>query len=223
MQHTATDEYGYAQVWLDGSGPFPGTLTRERVYEQVQTAGQMVKPDPAWSHTDPAGHYHAYTRLDEPLVDDSLPTLRRDVRHVPCDGVHFGLYAPEVPCDGTSEVHWMCQGCGAEVEPGVIPDGSSPSLLTEDSWEVRVDAVTGTPASLTLSFMPGLQRMVSVRAVVGPADGEQVRPLLTLFGFLAVADAETTFADGEGRTRLSLTGALHHQPVVLPGGVTARR
>jgi hypothetical protein len=91
-------------------------------------------PDPAWTFTDSAGHFHAYDS------DGKLPTLSAVLTHVDCDGSCGGI------CDGDgySRTERQCPLCDEYVVPAtrrglVRVDTRSDPLMTIE--------VTG-PASL---------------------------------------------------------------------------
>lgn len=95
-------------VSIDGSDFLPCDVLIEQNIEYV-TSAYASKPDPKWSFTDGAGHFHAFTKAKD---RSELPTLR----------------AEEVPCDGAcgdpedTVTVYRCIICGETVEPGYIPD-----------------------------------------------------------------------------------------------------
>jgi hypothetical protein len=74
-----------------------------------------VRPDPTWTHTDPAGHTHQWVDHDGMLA---VPTVRRERVHRPCDGSCGGVCGGE----GWDETVLYCTGCDAQVEPRFTPD-----------------------------------------------------------------------------------------------------
>lgn len=81
---------------------YSGTLTVQQ--EGIAVEGRTSKPNPEWTHTDEAGHWHAWSG------DGRLPTL--DSRPVPCDGM----------CGdpGHTDTEWFCPLCQEVVKPWYV-------------------------------------------------------------------------------------------------------
>ena len=98
----------------DGSR-FPARVNREVEVKRVRS-DRAVLPDPRWTLTDPSGHPHRWDLSDK--NEPKLPTLRREDRHVECDG----SCGSQWDCDGYDIDVYFCRECGAEIEPQYIPD-----------------------------------------------------------------------------------------------------
>jgi hypothetical protein len=99
-----------------------------------------VKRDPSWTQTDPAGHVHRWT-------EDGIPTAVCRSVHVACDNGDCTLSGP---CEGTDVDWWACALCGAEVQPGYVPD-----------WHARSvgDRIIVGPATATVTVAVSTARL----------------------------------------------------------------
>lgn len=119
------------EITLNSGTPMPGELHIEVDIITVESA-TATKPDPTWTHTDAAGHWHAYDN------DGKLPTLEPRTRHVDCDGIHdFGDQADE-DCDGYDVTDWHCRICGEQVEPKRLPDRGPREIPGRKHWWVQL-------------------------------------------------------------------------------------
>lgn len=124
---------------IDNGPAIPAELTVET--EQIDvTPSVETKPDPKWTYTDPAGHFHAWTDSGE------LPTLTTRTEHVPC--------GDDDCCEGYDEPYYVCAICGVEVEPGTIT--TTPSSRRYEpgrkSWTVKVQGhVTAERVSVRIA------------------------------------------------------------------------
>lgn len=91
---------------VNGIGLFALSLTASTDAEFFDA--QM--PDPTWTFTDGAGHFHAYDSAGK------LPTLGRVVTHLDCDGTCGGV------CDGEgySKIEYQCPLCDEYVKPRTV-------------------------------------------------------------------------------------------------------
>ena len=110
-----------ANAYIDGTGV-------ERVELRIDTeridvsSDRATKPDPQWTFSDAAGHFHAWAS------DGKLPTL--EPYQVPCDGM---CRDPE----HTITVY-RCRICKASVEPAVVSDAGPRSMAGRTSYSVTV-------------------------------------------------------------------------------------
>ena len=149
-----------ATVTLNGAGPFPCEIEMSQESETV--SGTVTKPDLEWTHTDAAGHFHAFTE------DGKLPTLRE--KRVPCDGMCGD--------SGHTVVAYYCRICDDPIETvwryareeTVVP-GPVHVTIRVELWE-----------SSEIGF--ALFQTVSVRARVG--NGKE------LFGVGTVSEHDWT-------------------------------
>ncbi len=114
-------------VTINDGTPVAGELDIQTELIDI-TSSTATKPDPAWEHIDPAGHFHAYDR------DGKLPTLVARSRHVACNG---GC-GDEGECEGYDVTDFYCLICDAEVQPKRIPDTEPKSAPGLTTWEVSV-------------------------------------------------------------------------------------
>lgn len=135
---------------IDG-GPFlSAQLTVDQEITLVRSS-TAVKPDHAWSETDPAGHVHRFAD-----GSDKVPSALKLSRPVPCDGSCGGACEGE----GASVPVWTCFQCGANVTPRFVPDynartfgvpvrGPMQWTLTLEEFSTR-PLVPATPGSYRL-------------------------------------------------------------------------
>ncbi len=129
-------------VSINGGPPLPAGL--KVTQEQIDVSTNLPRPDPRWTASDTAGHFHAVS------ADGSYPTLVKKVEHRDCDGECGG----ECEGDGYDVTVWTCRLCGEAVTPGMAPGphyGSTPGRL---SWTIHFDG-------------PALDGEVSVRYDAG--------------------------------------------------------
>ncbi len=131
-------------------------------------------PDPAWTHTDGAGHFHAYD------ADGKLPTVGTRFVQVPCDGTCGGV------CDDqgfTKAVH-VCVLCEDPVEPRTrhgmqhIPAGP-PVYTAEVTGPTSLAGFDGDTVSFVCDAGFGTGRMV-VREVTMSSHFDQARAVIEL-------------------------------------------
>lgn len=102
-----------AGVVVNGGEPMRGALEFEQGWIDVTTCSGERKPDFGWSHTDAAGHFHAYDH------EGSLPTLKL---------VHRKR-KPSV---------YRCLLCNKKVEPAVNVDYSGKQIPGRQDWTLVV-------------------------------------------------------------------------------------
>lgn len=130
-------------AYINGGPPLSCQIIIDHQVEMVTSLGS--KPDPNWSFTDAAGHFHAYDQT--PGMD--YPTLRRRIEVVPC-------YEPDhgEDCDGASITHLHCVICDEEIEPGLISGPHTEGLPGRTSWSAKVtmppDEAFGLPEVVSL-------------------------------------------------------------------------
>jgi hypothetical protein len=130
-------------------------------------------PDPAWSHTDDAGHFHAYDS------NGKLPTLRKTFVNVGCDGTCGGV------CDGEgfNRATYECVLCDSLVEPatrrGSTPVGGSTTYTAEVSGPLDLAGFDGEEVSFTCSFGFGRGGLI-VREVTQSSDFDRVHASVEL-------------------------------------------
>lgn len=103
--------FGEGIVVIDGNGPYRCEVEIRQEVEMVRS-DLAAKPDAQWEHTDSRGHFHAFA------ADGTLPTVRKDFEHVPCDGA-CGF---ESGCEGYDRPIYECLICSERVEPRYVPD-----------------------------------------------------------------------------------------------------
>lgn len=115
----------------------------------VRTISKATEADPAWSFTDAAGHFHAWSK------DNTLPTLRSWAESSYCEQCR-----DEHEC----ELQWVCMICAAVVKPGTRVRAEQPpsTVPGRKSWRIE-----GLPFDQPIA--QGMQ--VSVRVVALPAFG----------------------------------------------------
>ncbi len=112
------------------SGPdLPAELTIEQEFTVIRSE-RATRPDPAWTFTDDARHFHAWSG------DRDLPTLDTRSRNAPCDGSCGGV------CDGEgyTVTEHFCRICGQQIEPGRLPDQGEKRIPTARHWHLLVDS-----------------------------------------------------------------------------------
>lgn len=135
-----------AECWIDGAGPGTAVLHLEQDFRTEQFL-VVADPDSSWTHTDAAGHFHAYT------VKGKLPTLTESRREVPCDG----SCSDRGGCEGYSATEYHCRICQAVAEPGrVVQHNVTRSFPGRASWRVEAGGV--------LEVVAGGQVSVRIRA-----------------------------------------------------------
>jgi hypothetical protein len=168
------------------NGPgWPCQLRTETERIDVSTAGPKV--DTRWTHTDGAGHYHAYNQRAEGQRD-RYPTLVTRTEVVPC-----AIPEHDEDCDGANITHWHCAICDEELTPGLIP---GPHYATTDgpmSWTVKV----AVPVD-QLSLLVNRRTPVSLRIAYSETGHE-------LFGIAHVSGAFTVTSPDTHAT-LTLVG-----------------
>ncbi len=115
----------HGQAHINDGAPVPATLTIEREHVDVTTRWER---DPDWTHTDSAGHFHAYDQ------DGKLPTLDKESTPAPCDGTCGGA------CGGEGYTHttYRCGLCREVVEPQIRP-GRRKTIPGRYDIEIVVD------------------------------------------------------------------------------------
>lgn len=68
------------------------------------------EPDPAWTHIDADGHFHAWSLGGK--GDDRLPTLDAKRIEEPCNG-----RCDDEVCEGYTRTEYRCRMCGEVIEP----------------------------------------------------------------------------------------------------------
>lgn len=135
---------------VNGVGLYSVTMHSESPYETYDSD----VPDPAWTFTDAAGHFHAYDS------DGKLPTLNMVATHLDCDGTCGGV------CDGDgySRTDYQCLLCDEFVVPATRRGRVQVNMASEPLVTIEV---TG-PASL--AGFDG--EMVSFSCAAGFGSGE---------------------------------------------------
>ena len=105
------------QVTIDSGDPLPGRITIEQEWIRVRSE-HATKPDPSWTLTDDAGHWHAFAEPEKEGMAADLPTCNRETVQMPCDGSCGGICGGE----GYSVDRYSCRACGQEIKPRRIPD-----------------------------------------------------------------------------------------------------
>jgi hypothetical protein len=156
---SARARFTRATATLDGGDPVLVTELHQQNETVEIRSLTATEPDPTWTHTDAAGHFHAWTR------DRGLPTLRVTSRHVDCGdpGCACGGEGYDVP-------EHRCIGCDAIVEPRRRPGPEVSYVPGRMSWSVEVE----TSAPMASGLMA---------SIVVNTDG------MTLFGFVNVGES----------------------------------
>lgn len=115
-------------ITIDNGEPVPGRFETETEVIEYQSV-TATKPDPNWTHTDAAGHWHAYA------TDGELPTLLARIRHVECAGG-----CDDEPCEGYDVTDWYCRICNEEVQPGRLPDTEPKSMPGRSHWWAEIES-----------------------------------------------------------------------------------
>lgn len=159
---------------INGAEPVAAQLkvTQERI--DISTRGP--KPDPRWSYTDTAGHFHARAE------DGELPTLLARREQLPCDGSCGGVCGGE----GYEITIHSCRICGEEIAPGMIPGphyGTMPGMI---DWELVVQKPLNRQGEVSVVFRNSDSSEHLGVAVVGDvymeSFGDRVRGRTTLHG-----------------------------------------
>lgn len=122
--------------------------------ECIDTSTNLPKADPRWSHTDAAGHYHAYSSVEDGL---RYPTLKIRVERIPCTIPEHGT-----DCEGSNITHWHCRICDVEITPRTIPGPHHESVPGRTTWSARLRV-----PSESLSTIKGL---VSLRVTMADVE-----------------------------------------------------
>jgi hypothetical protein len=112
-------------VSINNGEPLPGRLTITQEWTRVRSE-RATKPDPSWTFTDDAGHWHAFAESTKDGMAADLPTLDRETIQMPCDGSCGGTCGGE----GYSVPRFTCRACGQVVEPRWIPDVEAQTVGT---------------------------------------------------------------------------------------------
>lgn len=144
-----------AGIVVNGGEPMRGEFSVEQDCIDVTTCGGEWKPDPAWTHVDAAGHFHAYGH------DGELPTLRYVRRK----------RKPSV---------YRCIACNKKVEPGGRRDFSRKQMAGRQDWTLTVE---GEVPNEQFSFRYtagereyfGFAKAVDVHVTGGFPDRPQIR------------------------------------------------
>lgn len=150
-------------IKVDNRDAVKGALEMGVDEVDVTTLG-ATKPNLAWEHVDPAGHFHAWDR------EGTLPTLDRHTQHVGCDmPTSCGQGDDEEgDCPGYNRTFYVCKIC-AEVEPIRIPDVDRKFLPGRSWWNATVETLEpleyGTLVSVVLTAGDGAARYFGVAQV----------------------------------------------------------
>lgn len=141
---------------VNGVGLYSVTMHSESPYETYDSD----VPDPAWTFTDAAGHFHAYDS------DGKLPTLNMVATHLDCDGTCGGV------CDGDgySRTDYQCLLCDEYVVPATrtgvvrVNTASDPLLTIEVTGPSALAGFDGDMVSFSCAagFGSGILRVVEV-------------------------------------------------------------
>jgi hypothetical protein len=90
----------------------------------VRTMSKATEADPAWSFTDAAGHFHAWSK------DSTLPTLRSWAESSYCETCQE---------EHERELQWVCTICVATVKPGTRVRAVQPpsTVPGRKSWRIE--------------------------------------------------------------------------------------
>lgn len=119
------------KIYIDDGPELDGELTIDHNSQVMWSEGP--RPDLKWRYTDREGHEHHYG------PDNTLPTLRVEYEHIPCDGT-----CGDSGCEGVNVAHYFCPSCGEEVEPGLIHGPYQFTVTGPVSWSVTVRDWVGT-------------------------------------------------------------------------------
>lgn len=185
---------------------------RDTTERRTIDLGQEIRdPDPAWTHIDAAGHFHAWALADEGTSGQGAqtPTLHQRETLTPCPG---GCGDPD--CGGVTVLTWHCALCGEEVERGYVGTGRySRTIVTGLGGELALRVpMSATPAWLipkpvdgvvTIASSPIFQRKTV--QVYGQING------VLRFGQMDVGPVGITRRAGDRSATLDveLSGRLH--------------
>lgn len=205
-------------VSIDGASPTPGTLTIERSYRIYEPSPDAVKADPEWTFVDPAGHFHAWAASTFGASDEkpSLPTLRTEAIPVLCDG-SCGI---DSECEGYTDIGYRCRICGAEVEPGMLPDDTRLPVLDSCSWSVKTIMPAGQLSERIQLWPQPTDLDTSGVSVVVTAGGEDDLRL-RLFGvgrIITISTSNVRSADEDHYVDVEIAGLspLGSRQMLLP-------
>lgn len=136
------------EVYVNERGPFRGVVNIETERIDITVGSPTYGPDPAWTHVDKAGHFHAYGR------DNALPTLEKYEKHIGCDGQCGGGCGDE----GYTETRYRCRLCRKRVKPGRAMKtygGEQKSMLGRTSWWVTVQSRTQWNTDVSVRVVAG--------------------------------------------------------------------
>lgn len=139
---TPTPDSLVGVVSINGGEPVAAQLRITQ--ERIDVSTNLPKPDPRWSFTDAAGHFHAYTE------EETTPTLIVRMVHMPCDGSCGGVCDDE----GYDATHYHCRICDEEIEPGTIPGPHYDTMPGLMSWEIAAMVPLNGRAGVSVRFEP---------------------------------------------------------------------
>lgn len=114
---------------INGGEPVSAQLSVTQ--ERLDISTNLPKPDPRWTLTDAAGHFHARSE------DGELPTLIRRMEHIACG-------CSDCAGEGYDITHFHCRVCDEEITPGTIAGPHYETMPGVMSWELVVqDVVNG--------------------------------------------------------------------------------
>lgn len=117
------------RVVVDSGEAAPGTLTIEVEEVDVTSMRPTYGPDPEWTYTDLAGHFHAWS-------SETLPTLERVEVVIGRDDEG----------DPITERTYRCRACAEDIEPGRITVRRAferETMPGRSSWSVTVSIPHG--------------------------------------------------------------------------------
>ncbi len=146
-------------AWINGKIVHEFTLNIIVEPVEFSTGFDTYKPDPAWSYTDPAGHYHATST--EP--GHPWPTL---------DVVRDEHIDPDDNESWVVESH-VCSICRVPVEPAMILDKPAKPYVEfvpgRKSWEITVRMINGSAGSISIGDIVSFRALAEGHEVFGLA------------------------------------------------------
>lgn len=152
-------------------------LIIEQGYIDTSTMGGSQGPDPAWTHLDAAGHWHAVAQGGAGRKDKELwyPTLVRQ-------------RGEEYYCTDCQDTHegngfWACVICGEEIAPAMRYEPGKRERLPAGAPEWRIELTvnregmralipSGNVLAASMNPRPVSVRMVTPAAVSAAASGQ---------------------------------------------------
>lgn len=174
------------RVWIDGTdiAAAAAQLQIRRDIQQIPTA--LPRPDPSWTFTDAAGHFHAYSE------DKTYPTLLERSEHRDCDGSCGGVCEG----DGYTVVIRECRICREVIQPGLLHGEHHVTVEGPMDWEIAVETALVQHGEVSVRFRQGESKY-------------------EYFGVASIGDRHVENGPGgfRGRTMLHALSPLGRRPV----------